>query len=61
MEKNFDDFLARMDNRNFSLVAKDLVHKFNDASSPEAAKIATVLEAMVVILREYHNWAQEQP
>lgn len=67
MNKDFNDFIALMNNKDWNLVPKEFYKNINGLNLSNPNHIAFLveqisksnLEAMLTILKEYHEWRNQ--
>lgn len=58
MKKDFNDFMALMNSKDWSLVAKSITEKV-EGKTPEEAMLLINIYASTTILKEYHEWVNK--
>lgn len=54
--KDFDEFMAELDSKDWSLVIEKISNDIAGKDS-QAATLQAALELFTTVLREYHDWA----
>ena len=58
MKKDFNDFMALMNSKDLSLVAKSITETV-EGKTPEEAMLLINIYASTTILKEYHEWVNK--
>ena len=58
MKKDFNDFMALMNSKDWSLVVESITKKM-EGKTPEEAMFLANIYATTTILKEYHEWINE--
>lgn len=59
MKKDFNDFMALMNSKDFSKLAESITKEVKKDQTPESALFHANIIAFTTILKEYHEWANE--